>query len=653
MARPDGHTDYFNRRWYEFTGFPEGEGAGAGWTPVLHPDDVGRCLELWYAAVRSGRPYEIEYRFKDRATGGYRWFLTRALPVRDAAGNVVRWFGTCTDIHDQKQAEEAQRFLAEASAAFVGSLDDRAVLQRVAELAVPALADFCFFDVVADDGAITRVGWHHGDPAKRERFEGFLRFVPTQQSEGHPVPAAIASGRPVLVPEVTDAWVRSLAPGPEHLRLLRDLRLRSLMTVPLCIGEQRLGALTFCYGESGRRHTRLELYLAEELARRAALTVQNARLYARLREADRRKDEFLAVLAHELRNPLAAMRNATEVARLLPAGDAQWRWAHGVIDRQSARLARLVDDLLDVSRITRGKIPLRLAALDLGAVAAEAVETVRPLVEARRHELRVDLPPRPVRVLGDPARIEQVLANLLHNAAKYTEVGGRITLAVRPDGPDAVVSVADTGIGVPPEMLPRLFDMFAQVEGSVERSQGGLGIGLTLVKRLVEMHGGTVAAASDGPGTGSEFTVRLPALPEAAPAPVPAGPPPVARRARARRRVLVIDDNIDCADSLAVLLRLWGHEVEVSHDGMAGLEAVPAFAPDVVLLDIGLPKMDGLQVARGLRGRPDLPPVLLVAMTGYGQEDDRRRTREAGFDHHLVKPIDPEVLQALLDGAAP
>jgi PAS domain S-box-containing protein len=373
-----------------------------------------------------------------------------------------------------------------------------------------------------------------------------------------------------------------------------------------------------------------------------------------LREADRRKDEFLAMLAHELRNPLAPIRNALHLLKQTGLEDAVRQEVRGMMERQVQHLSRLVDDLLDISRITRGKIQLRKERLDVAAVVQRAVETCRPAVEERRHNLIVSLPPEPPGLEVDPARLEQVLSNLLDNAAKYTPEGGRIEVTAAREGGEVVLRVRDTGVGIRPDMLARIFDLFVQSERVLEDARGGLGIGLALVRSLVAMHGGSVAAHSDGPGRGSEFVVRLPALAEGreqAPAPPAAPAAPVA--AGPTRRVLVVDDSADAAESLALILRLGGHEVRVAHDGPAALAAVLDARPEVVFLDLGMPGMDGCEVARHLRLQPGLEGVTLVALTGWGQAEDRRRTREAGFDHHLVKPVDPAALNALLTGPVP
>jgi CheY-like chemotaxis protein len=353
------------------------------------------------------------------------------------------------------------------------------------------------------------------------------------------------------------------------------------------------------------------------------------------------------MLAHELRNPLAPVLAAVHALRLGATG-ADAAAAQEMIDRQTRHMARLVDDLLDVSRITRGKIRLRPAPVELVEVIDRALGSTRPLIDERRHTVELYVPGEPIRVTADATRLEQVLANLLNNAAKYTEPGGHITLSAAAEGHEAVIRVRDNGLGIAADMLPRVFDLFMQANSTLDRAQGGLGIGLTLVRRLVELHGGKVEVHSEGLGHGSEFVVRLP-LPEQ-PAAVPAAEPdaPAAAARPSPQRVLVVDDNRDAAESVALMLRLDGHDVRVAHDGPAALEAARSFRPEVVLLDIGLPRMSGHEVAARLlqqrhNGRP-----LLVALTGYGQDEDRRRSREAGFDHHLVKPVDPQTLRELL-----
>jgi PAS domain S-box-containing protein len=365
----------------------------------------------------------------------------------------------------------------------------------------------------------------------------------------------------------------------------------------------------------------------------------------------RRKDVFLAMLAHELRNPIAPIRNAAHLLRLGVPDEARVRWAREVIDRQVTHMSRLIDDLLDVSRITRGTIRLDLEVVDVAAVLARSVETVQPLIEARHHELTVDAPPGSLLIRADLTRVSQAISNLLNNAAKFTPDGGRIRLAVERQGDWVRIAVRDSGMGIPADVLPRIFDLFTQADSTPGRSQGGLGIGLTLVRTLIEMHGGSVEAHSAGPGRGSELVVRLPLVaPEASREHGEVGQRrelPVEPPAR-RRRILIVEDNRDVADTLAVLLEAWGHEVRCAGDGPSAMEQAQEFRPEVVLVDIGLPGMSGHEIALALRRTPDLGGARLIALTGYGQEEDRRASREAGFDEHCVKPVDPDELAELV-----
>jgi len=366
-----------------------------------------------------------------------------------------------------------------------------------------------------------------------------------------------------------------------------------------------------------------------------------------MEEEDRHKDEFLAMLAHELRNPLAPISSAVDILSLADAPPARVRQAHDILRRQLEHLVRLVDDLLDVSRITRGKVKLQRESLDLAAVVVQAVDVSRPLLEARHHHLHVSVPPFSVPVWGDRVRLTQIFANLLNNAAKYTPDSGEIWLSMELCGDQAVISIRDTGVGISAEALPRVFNLFVQAHSSLDRSDGGLGLGLTLVRHLVELHGGTVLAASEGVDRGSEFTVRLPTVQHAATGPAAAGPPPMPFTTHAAR-VLIVDDNIDAATLLGILLSESGYQIEVAGDGPEALEKVCRFKPHAVLLDIGLPGMDGYEVARRLRQTPQTQDLLIVGVSGYGHADARRQSHAAGFNHHLIKPVNPNRLLKLL-----
>jgi signal transduction histidine kinase len=394
---------------------------------------------------------------------------------------------------------------------------------------------------------------------------------------------------------------------------------------------------------------------------------ERSRAEQALKEADRHKDEFLAMLAHELRNPLAPIHNAVELMRLKPLADPKLNWARDVIARQLTSLTRLVDDLLDVSRITRGKINLTREAVELEGLIARAVETVHPILNERRHELTLELPEPGAAIFGDPTRLTQAIANVLGNAAKYTDIGGKISLTAAMKQSEVEIRVRDNGIGIRPEMLPHVFELFTQVDRNDGRTQGGLGIGLALVRQLVQMHGGSVSASSDGPGKGAEFVIRLPILSEDAdadagpePADVAGGAPAgtdvtsvvaplvAASAGRIARRILIADDNNDALESLATLLQLNGHEVYTATNGGTALQCAERQRPEVVLLDIGMPILDGYEVAKRIRQQPWGQRITLVALTGWGQDSDRRRSRDAGFDSHLVKPLDLETLTELL-----
>jgi signal transduction histidine kinase len=390
--------------------------------------------------------------------------------------------------------------------------------------------------------------------------------------------------------------------------------------------------------------------IGERKQAEAALRASESRfrqLADALKDADRHKDEFLAMLAHELRNPLAPIRNGLHILRMPKVDAPTTERVQVMMEQQVRNLTRLVDDLLDVSRITRGKIQLRKETIDVAAVIRNAVETVRPLIDLSKHELSVSLPDEPLFVEADPTRVEQIVTNLLSNAAKYTEPGGSIWLSAERVKSEVVVRVRDTGIGIPDELMPRIFDMFTQADRTLDRSQGGLGIGLTLVRQLVELHGGSVLAHSKGVGKGSEFMIRLPALVRQEPE-SPQPPKPAKPAKKETLRVLVVEDEAAVAEMLVMLLKLWGHAVRGVHDGHAALAALADFSPEIVLCDIGLPGMDGYELAGRVCQEKGASKPVLVAITGYGQEEDQRRARKAGFDYHMTKPVDPTALKELL-----
>jgi signal transduction histidine kinase/DNA-binding response OmpR family regulator len=547
----------------------------------------------------------------------------------------------------RRAAEENTRrssFLARASQALGDSLDAEVSTRTLLQLVVPALGRLALLVGMSEAGlpARTTACVCTADRAGRT-VQGELDALPPEARQA--LWQALESKARIELDAV--ALSALVAHGAWGDAPLPPLRLGEVL--PLVTGNRVLGILLVATDSAPQEWGALE-----ELASRAAVAFENVRLYRsleteieerrqaenKLQQSNRRKDEFLAMLSHELRNPLAPIRNAIEVIRRLAPADPRLARANDVMDRQVNHLTRLVEELLDVARISQGKIVLQLEPVDLLGVVAHSVETVRPMIDARNHTLTLALPEQAVWMRGDFARLSQVVANLLNNAAKYTEDGGLIhlSLTVEADGM-AVVSVRDNGIGIDDDLLPNVFDLFEQGKRTLDRAQGGLGVGLTLVQRLVEMHNGRVAAHSGGPGKGAEFKVHLPCLVEVGQLPAMASQ--TQSVASTGCRVLVVDDNNDAAESIAMFLGMLGHEVKTVADGLVALACAPVYAPCVVVLDIGLPGLDGYEVARRLRKLPQLQHALLVAVTGYGSKGDQERALEAGFDLHLVKPADP------------
>ena len=634
----------------------------------------------WSPEEAHGRPIEEVFQLREEGTGkairspvdrvlekgtvvrlGSRVLLTTrqgtevpiddsGAPIRNPEGEITGVVLVFRDITQRRKAEralekmeEGQRFLAEAARVLASSLDESEILTSVARLAVPRIADWCGVYLLEEDGAIRRVALVHHDPS---RVEILSEGIPVRADLSHMAPWVIRTGTPELVTEVDEAFLREIAIDGESFERCRQMGLTSTMSVPLVARGRILGAITLSTDRSERCFGSEDLEIALDFARNVALVLDNSRLYHEILETDRRKDEFLAMLAHELRNPLSPILNALEILRLRGEEPAARERALLLARRQARHMARLVDDLLDVSRITRGKIELRKERVELGALVAHAIESSRSLLEARGHEISVSLPGEPVWMEADPARMEQVLANLLNNAAKYTDPGGKVWVFVeRPKDCEAVIRVKDTGAGIPQDMLNKVFDLFSQVDRSLDRSQGGLGIGLTLVRSLVSLHGGSVRALSEGPGKGSELLVRLPVL---APGSEELAETPAKTNGDRRRRILVVEDNVDSAAALFELLRLWGHEVRVALDGPAAVEVTARDPQEIVLLDIGLPGMDGYRVAEIMRAQKGMETARIAALTGYGQETDQQRSKTAGIDRHFTKPLDVAVLKEFL-----
>ena len=576
--------------------------------------------------------------------------LADLAPIADGVAQCIERKSAEDTLH---RREQTAHFLSQASADMAQVLDHQSTLQKIASTSVPTFADWCTVDLLDDEGELRRLAVSHVDPAKARLLQTLRKRFPPSVDDPHGVGAVMRTGEPEMVVSVPAQVLESMARDGEHLRILRELDARSFLCVPVIWRGKTLGALTYVYAvESGRRYTPLDLMVATDLARRAAIAMENAHLYFELREADRRKDEFLATLAHELRNPLAPLRNALTLLKSTEDDVQVQAETRDMMERQLAQMVRLVDDLLDVSRITRGRIVLRKQRIRLDEVVQNAAEISRALIDGANHTLRVRLPAEPVYLQADATRLAQVFSNLLNNAAKYTPDGGRITLSADTTEEGRVrVKVKDTGSGIDAKMLPRVFDLFAQEDRSLERSQGGLGIGLSLVRRLVQLHDGRVEAHSAGRGRGSEFIVDLPTAgsPKDKASNQNLSPtasnPAVAVRAR---RILVVDDNRDAATTLTKLLRRRGHEVETVFDGEEAVRMAGEFQPEVVLLDIGLPKLNGYEAAQQIRQQSKRADLVLIALTGWGQEEDRRRASEAGFAHHLVKPVVFEELVALL-----
>ncbi|MBK4735556.1 hybrid sensor histidine kinase/response regulator [Noviherbaspirillum pedocola] len=618
-----------------------------GYLALVHPEDRDALRCAMRDALHSVSDFQAEYRIV-RADGQIRWVEARARILFDDTGEPIQYSGLCTDISERKRTERDLRFLARASAEIASVEGDQHMLQRVAQLAVPDFADWCCVDLLHKDSALERIAIAHADPDKVHAAWELHRRYPPDPQMPRGVWNVARSGKPEIITNMSDNLLENAISDPERLAMLRRLGFRSYIGVPIASQSGVLGVLSFISAESGRVYSEADLELAQDLARRAATAMENARLYRELQHSDRAKDVFLATLAHELRNPLAPIANSLALMQLRPEDAAVAAHARQVIGRQVGQFTRLVDDLLDMSRINTGKIEIKTEDTDLIRILEAALETSRPHIEAAGHALTIDFGAAPAPLCADPVRLAQVFSNLLNNAAKYTNPGGRIALLLEHADGEYRVRVRDNGVGISPRMLQNVFTIFTQVTHPVERSQGGLGIGLALVDGLVKMHGGRVEAFSEGVGRGSEFIVHLPCAGVAIPpAPLAAPAPGNALSDTTPMRLLVVDDNTDAADTIAELLRLLGNEVRVAHDGNDALALLQEFTPDAALLDIGLPDMDGYTLARCVREREDGRDMRLIALTGWGQLDDRERAAAAGFDDHWVKPVDLERLRGL------
>jgi PAS domain S-box-containing protein len=597
--RLDGTIEMWNPGAERLFGYSAAEAVGRHISLIIPPERIAEEDRI-IATLRAGRRidhFETERRCAD---GSLRWVSLTISPISDEHGTVIGASKIVRDVTERRLAEaEREKFVnvLENSQDFIGMCD----LQGVPFFVNRAGLDMVGLESLAD--------------AKRATLAEF--FFPEDRDRilNEFLPRVLRDGRGEV-----EIRFRHFRTGAARWMAYKVLTLPGLDGKPV-------GFAT----------------VSQDVTERKALADDLRRLATSLSDADRRKNEFLALLAHELRNPLAPISNAVRAIRLREPGDERTvAAAADMLERHVAQMARLVNDLLDASRISRGKIELRRSRVAIAGVVEEALETVRPLASRMGHQLSASLPPEPIDIDGDAGRLAQVIGNLLNNACKFTNRGGHIALDVSRAGTEAIIRVRDDGIGIAAEDLPGLFDMFVQVDTSLERSRDGLGIGLTLVKTLVELHGGSVEVFSEGPGRGSEFIVRLPVA--TAESEASRMEPQVPAPPRASRRVLVVDDNADAAESLAMLLTFSGHETRQAHDGADAVKTAEEFRPDVVLLDIGLPVMNGYEACRRLRQQPWGRSMLLVALTGWGQEEDREQSRDAGFDVHMVKPVDHEAL---------
>ena len=607
-AKPNGDVNYFNLMWTEYTGLAFEQIKGWGWTQFIHPDDLEENKRVWQHSIDTGEPFQFEHRVR-RSDGVYRWHVSRAAPLRDGDGRIVLWVGSNTDVHDIRQTEQVVRNSEiRYRRLFQAAKDGILILDAMTGKIVDANAFMCGMlgldlpELLGKE--LHEIGMFEDEKANKGAFKelqqnGYIRYdhLPIQKPNGDTT----------QVEFVSNVY-------REGQRLMAQCNVRDISV-----------------------RVELERQIKQQTEAMA--------------DQHRRKDEFLAMLSHELRNPLAPIRSATHLLRLQARGSDNpiQQQAREVIDRQVTNLTRLVSDLLEISRVVTGRIKMRMEILDAKQVVQHALETARPLIDRQRHEVTLSLPAAPVWMQADATRLEEIVVNLLANAAKYTDDGGRIEMSLEQPGNHALLRVRDSGVGIAKELLPQIFDLFTQADRSLDRAQGGLGIGLNLDQRLVQLHGGTVEAHSAGPGQGSEFVVRLPIV--AAPGTAAAdAPTPATEAPEHGLRILAVDDNVDACTMLANLLRIEGHSVQTAHTGPAALKTALTWLPDVVLLDIGLPEIDGYEVARRLRAEPALKNTRLIAITGYGNESDVQLSTEAGFDAHLLKPVDLREIEKLLTG---
>lgn len=615
---------------------------------VGQPVGNTRQWTAWVADVFStGRERVVTFEQGDEPSK--RFYHARIIPERESNGQVTSVLTVVRDMSERHRTEEVARFLGEASRRLSATLDFNQTLETVMDLAVPFLGDICAVDLIDDHGTLRRAVVRMPDAAIQATMESGVGPPPYETQRDVGVPSVVRTGRSEIVENVTDEWFAEIGAGPRLIGAMKAAGILSIVTVPLKVRDRIIGAISFARMKPDRSYTQADLVFAEDLGGRCALAIDNAGLFRQVEQMNSSKDEFIAMLGHELRNPLAAISNALMAVEGRHGKEATpFHQVKDEMRRQVTLVSRFVDDLLDVTRIAHGLVHLRKEPLDLAAAIRAAAQDIQAKADAKGQRLELDLPDAGIPLVADPVRIHQIVTNLLQNAIKYTPREGTIQASAAYSLGWVSINVQDSGIGMPAELVGRVFDMFSQAERSLDHTEGGIGIGLALVKRLAEMHGGTVEAFSDGPGKGSKFIVRLPLLDKRAAKP-PDHIDQVRRSPAATKcRVLLADDNEFAVRMLAQALESCGHEVTVARDGVAAVKLASESRHEVALLDIGLPGIDGYEVARRLRLDPATHDVHLVALTGYGGAEDRRRSKEAGFDAHLVKPVDFDTLNGVL-----
>jgi PAS domain S-box-containing protein len=614
-ADPENRGIWFNKTWLDYTGRAMEQEIGFGWAADVHPEDLDEAMRRCQAALDARLPLEMEFRMR-RHDGEYRWMLDRGNPVYDGPGGAFSgYIGTCIDITDLKRSSDALQAAEQRYRAFVANSSEaiwRYELDEPVELSWPVERQL---EHILEHGRLAELN---------DAMARMYGFDNAREMVGAPLSATLPRDDPAAqayLRRVIEAGYQLPDVESEEKDRQGNTRFFSNSITPVIEG----GRLLRAWG------TQRDI-------------TDRKRIEQGMKEAERRKDEFVATLAHELRNPLAPIRNGIHLLKSGKAGNDAAR-VLGMMERQMAHMVRLLDDLLDLSRITRGRMELKRKVVRMEDVLAAAVESTHLVVEARGHRLAVQIEEKDLKVDGDPTRLSQVFANLISNAAKYTERGGRITLTQKREAGQCLVSVADTGIGIPAQALDQLFEMFSQVRMHQQHAESGLGIGLSVVRTLVHMHGGSVSAHSQGPGMGSTFVVRLPLVVDAESGMAESS---AARPPERSERILVVDDNRDAAETMAFLLQAEGHEVQTAFGGEEAVHQAATFQPGLIFMDLGMPLVDGYEATRRIRAIDGNTRPTIIALTGWGQPADRQRASEAGMDGHLVKPADPEALREVI-----